>query len=104
LVYLKNIQLSSGSCKVREVFKLATRGDLKTYSKVTPDVGLFVTERFYYLFPWQTCTVNNNVNFNLLSEVFELAHGTNQRINSNFNPFEPPENHKWEINWVAPHG
>lgn len=67
-------------------------------------IGILKTEKFYFLFPWETCVDNDKLDFSKLTGLLELAHGTNERFLFNLNPFTPPGKKLWKLHHTAPFG
>lgn len=88
-----------------EVLKLVKQPDIPNSEyEAKSSIGIFKTDKFYFLFPWETCVENDQVDFSKLTGLIELAHGTNERFLFNLNPFTPPGKKVWKLHHTAPFG
>jgi hypothetical protein len=89
----------------KEVYKITDKRTVPNGFKYKDlDVGVFITERFYFLFPWNECMHSDGtLIFKGLKGLIELAHGKRKDTFFKHNPFQPPAG-SWKINWVGPHG
>lgn len=86
------------------VLKLKDLPEAPTGLTAKSSIGVLKTEKFYFLFPWETCYDNETIDFSKLTGLVELAHGTNQKLIFTLNPFTPPGKHIWKLHHTAPFG